>query len=41
MEPFNTYLRFTGRSGGVDVSQIPLLSKVLESSSLFHKIHES
>ena len=30
MEPFKTYLRFTDQNGGVGVSQIPLLSEVLE-----------
>ena len=36
MEPFKTYLRFTDQNVGVGVSQIPLLSEVLESSGLFH-----
>ena len=35
MEPFKTYLRFTGQNGGVGIAQIPLLSEVLESSGLF------
>ena len=39
-KPFDTYLRFTGQNGGIGVSQIPLLSKVLESLSLFHRIHK-